>query len=70
LRALNRRALHSIHFHQAGMAHATEILVEVKRESLRYMELPVHIRYTDYSKKKGQALLNSVNILFHLLFKK
>lgn len=70
LRALNKKALHSIHFHQQGMAHASEILYKVKRKSLRYLELPVHIRYTDYSKRKGQGLLNSVNILFHLIFKK
>ena len=70
IRALNKRALHNIHFHQAGMAHASEILYEVKRKSLRYLEKPVHISYTDYSKRKGQSLFNSVNILFHLFFKK
>jgi len=70
LRAFNKKALHSIHFHQSGMAHASEILYEVRRKSLRYLEMPVHIRYTDYSKRKGQGLLNSVNILFHLFFKK
>ena len=70
IRALNKKALYSIHFQQPGMAHASEILYEVKRKSLRYLERPVHIRYTDYSKGKGQSLLNSVNILFHLFFKK
>jgi polyprenyl-phospho-N-acetylgalactosaminyl synthase len=70
LRALNKTALHSIHFHQPGMAHASEILYEVRRKSLRYLELPVHIRYTDYSKRKGQTIFNSINILFHLIFKK
>ncbi|HLA59252.1 MAG TPA: glycosyltransferase family 2 protein [Puia sp.] len=70
LRALNKKALHSIHFHQPGMAHASEILYEVRRKSLRYLEQPVQISYTDYSKRKGQTLLNSVNILFHLFFKK
>jgi glycosyltransferase involved in cell wall biosynthesis len=70
LRAFNKKALHSIHFHQPGMAHASEILYEVRRKSLRYLEMPVHISYTDYSKRKGQGLLNSVNILFHLFFKK
>jgi glycosyltransferase involved in cell wall biosynthesis len=70
IRALNKKALHSIHFQQPGMAHASEILYEVRRKSLRYLELPVHISYTDYSKRKGQTLLNSVNILFHLFFKK
>ena len=70
LRALNKKALRSIHFRQPGMAHASEILYEVKRKSLRYLEQPVHISYTDYSKRKWQTLLNSINILFHLFFKK
>jgi glycosyltransferase involved in cell wall biosynthesis len=70
LRALNSKALNVIHFRQPGMAHASEILYEVRRRSLRYLEVPVHIRYTDYSKQKGQRILNSVNILFHLLFKR
>jgi len=70
LRALNKKALYAIQFQQPGMAHATEILYEVKQKSLRYLERPVHISYTDYSKHKGQSLLNSVNILFHLFFKK
>jgi polyprenyl-phospho-N-acetylgalactosaminyl synthase len=69
-RALNKRALHAIHFRQQGMAHASEILYEVRRQSLRYLEMPVHIRYTGYSKQKGQGILNSINILFHLLFKR
>ena len=70
IRALNKNALYNIHFHQPGMAHASEILDEVRRKSLRYLERPVHISYTVYSKRKGQSLLNSVNILFHLFFKK
>jgi polyprenyl-phospho-N-acetylgalactosaminyl synthase len=70
LRALNKKALSMIHFQQPGMAHASEILYAVKNNSLRYKEIPVHIRYTPYSKKKGQGLLGAVNILFHLLFKR
>ncbi len=70
LRALNKKALHAVHFYQPGMAHASEILHVVKRKSLRYKEVPVLIRYTAYSKRKGQGILNAVNILFHLLFKR
>jgi glycosyltransferase involved in cell wall biosynthesis len=70
LRAMNRKALNKIHFTQEGMAHATEILYCVKKNSLKYLEVPVHIRYTSYSKRKGQTIMNAVNILFHLLYKK
>jgi len=52
------------------MAHATEILKEIKRHSLKFAEFPVHIHYSDYSKKKGQSLLNSVRIFFDLIMNK
>jgi polyprenyl-phospho-N-acetylgalactosaminyl synthase len=67
-RALNKKALSAIHFHQSGMAHASEILFETRKNALRYKEVPVHVQYTDYSRQKGQGLLNSINIIFHLLF--
>jgi glycosyltransferase involved in cell wall biosynthesis len=69
LRALNRSAADLIDIRQDRMAHATEIVAQVKRHKLRYEEAPVHILYTDYSRSKGQSLLNSVNILVELMFK-
>ena len=36
------------------------------RSGLRVAERPVTIRYTDYSRAKGQSLLNGVNILFDI----
>lgn len=69
-RALNKKALRSVHFEQSGMAHATEILACVQEFSLRYQEIPVHVDYTVYSKRKGQRLSESLTILFHLLFKR
>ncbi len=49
-----------------GMAHASEIVAYLGRSSWRVREVPVSIRYTDYSRGKGQSLLNGVNILFDL----
>ncbi len=37
-----------------GMAHASEIADKVHRSGRRYIEVPVHIRYTDYARAKGQ----------------
>ena len=70
LRALNKRALHSIHFSENKMAHASEILWLIKEHELSYREVPVTIEYTAYSRHKGQSLWNSINIIFDLLFKK
>ena len=51
---------------QNRMAHASEILEEIARHKIRYVEVPVTIRYTDYSRAKGQSNLNSLNILLDL----
>ena len=66
-RAFKADALRQIVITQNQMAHASEILSEIKRNKLKYCEVPVGIRYTDYSKKKGQSILNSINILYELL---
>ena len=68
-RALTADAAKRIHLHEAGFAHATEILNEIRRAGLRYVEKPTSIRYTDYSKSKGQPLWNAVNILIDLLLR-
>lgn len=69
LRAFTRRGAEALDIRQNGMAHATEIVSQIARARLRYAEHPVHILYTDYSRAKGQSLLNSVNILVELMFK-
>lgn len=69
LRAFNRRAAASLSIKQNRMAHASEITDQIGKAKLRYVEQPVHIIYTDYSRRKGQSLLNSVNILTELLYK-
>ena len=69
LRAFNRAGASALSIKQNRMAHASEIIEQVGKAGLRYVEQPVHILYTDYSRKKGQSLLNSVNILTELLYK-
>ncbi|MCT1866712.1 glycosyltransferase family 2 protein [Dermabacter sp. p3-SID358] len=69
LRVLSRHACDEISIEQNRMAHASEIVSEIGRHELTYAEYPVHILYTDYSKAKGQPLLNAINIVTDLLFK-
>lgn len=69
LRALNRKAFGRIRLRQNGMAHASEIIDQLSSSDLRFVEHPVHIRYTDYSMAKGQSVLNAVNILTDLIYK-
>jgi glycosyltransferase involved in cell wall biosynthesis len=67
LRVLSVEAARGINLQQDRMAHATEIVVQIGRTNLPWQEFPVEVIYTDYSKAKGQSLLNSVNILFDLI---
>lgn len=69
-RAFSRRALQAIHLQENGFAHATEILQRVREAGLRYVERPVTITYTDYSRQKGQPLSGSFGILFDLIMAK
>jgi glycosyltransferase involved in cell wall biosynthesis len=69
LRALDRKVCEQIDIRQNRMAHASELTHQIAKTGGRMVEQPVHILYTDYSRAKGQSLLNSVNILTDLLFK-
>lgn len=70
LRALNKKALEKIELKENGMAHATEILMEIRSHRLRYREVPVHIHYSSYSQAKGQSIWNAFNILSDILLRK
>lgn len=67
LRVLSMEALGFVRLEQNGMSHATEIVHQIAKSKLAWREYPVEVLYTDYSKRKGQSLWNSVNILIDLL---
>ncbi|MBO0979381.1 glycosyltransferase family 2 protein [Microbacterium sp. SD291] len=67
LRVIRRDAASRIHLQQDRMAHATEIVLQLGHTGLPWVEHPVELLYTDYSKAKGQSVLNSVNILVDLI---
>lgn len=68
LRAISRSTAQKIRITQNRMAHASEIISQVKSLKLSYKEYPVQILYTDYSIAKGQKISNAINILIDLLF--
>jgi len=49
------------------MAHASDILSEIARKKLRFAEAPTTVRYTPYSKKKGQSALDALDVVYELL---
>jgi polyprenyl-phospho-N-acetylgalactosaminyl synthase len=70
LRAMNRLAAITIRITENRMAHATEIIAQIKKHRLRYKEVPANVIYTDYSRHKGQPVLNSLKIFFDLVLQK
>lgn len=66
LRAFRRSAAHSVKIRQNRMAHASEILDEIGRQRLKFIEVPIVITYTDYSLSKGQSGFGAFNILLDL----
>ncbi len=66
LRVLSRPVAERMRISMNGMAHASEIVDVLARSPWRVREVPVTILYTEYSRAKGQSLLNGVNILFDL----
>jgi len=70
LRALSRRAAEQIQIRQDRMAHASEILDEIARLKLRYLEVPTRVLYTDYSIQKGQRSSAALRIVWDFLIGK
>jgi polyprenyl-phospho-N-acetylgalactosaminyl synthase len=64
LRVLGRAPAEGLKITQNGMAHASEIPAVLARSPWKVVEAPVTVLYTDYSRAKGQSLINGINILF------
>jgi len=69
-RALSRNAAEKIEIKQDRMEHASEIIDEIKRKNLKYVEVPVTIKYTEYSMQKGQSVFNAIRIALRMIYKK
>ena len=67
MRAFTAEAASRLDLRHAGMAHASEILTIVRREHLRWCEVPVAIDYDQYCLQKGQKNMGAVNILWDLV---
>jgi glycosyltransferase involved in cell wall biosynthesis len=65
-RALSHQAAKTIKITQDGMAHATEILDQVRAHDLNYLEVPVEIVYNQY----GQRFTSGFKIIRDLIFAK
>lgn len=64
LRVFNKTVADGLNLTMSGMSHANEFVMLIAENHWRVAELPVEVLYTEYSKSKGQPLLNGVNIIF------
>lgn len=65
-RAMTRRGAAHIQLRQERMAHASEILTQIRKSRLRVIEVPVTVRYSSYSLNKGQRSSSAVRVLADL----
>lgn len=68
LRAISAEAARKIDIQLDRMAHASEIVDQIAARGIRFVEVPVHVRYSDYSRRKGQSSLGAFRVLFDYLW--
>jgi glycosyltransferase involved in cell wall biosynthesis len=66
-RAFSRQAAQSVDIQLDRMAHASEIVDQFYQSRLPYREIPVRIRYTEYSLRKGQRSSAALRVAFDYL---
>ena len=70
LRAMTREAALKMQITENRSSHNAQVQNLVKENQLKYVECPVNIFYSDYSKKKGLRNINSIRILYDLILYK
>lgn len=65
-RILNKNALNKINITQDRMAHATEIIAQIRKNNLKYIEFPVKVVYREY----GQGASGGLHIIKDLFLGK
>ena len=69
-RVLTSNAARELRISQNRMAHASEIIEQIATKKISYIEVPVTITYSAYSRRKGQRISNVPNIIFDLLLRR
>jgi glycosyltransferase involved in cell wall biosynthesis len=69
-RAFSRRALVVIQCRQDGMSYASEVIDQIAEHKLKIVEVPVTIKYTDYSQSKGESNIKKILVGVRFLWGK
>jgi len=70
LRAFSAAAARQLSITMDRMAHASEIFDQIRLHGWRYQEVPVTVRYTEYSLAKGQSSWDALRIALQVLLEK
>ncbi len=70
LRAFDRRTAERVQLRLDRMAHASEIIDQLTSAGVKYVEVPVAVRYTAYSRAKGQSGAAALRILWDYMLSK
>jgi len=69
-RMIKISSLKKIHLTMSGMEYASEIIEQIRKNKLKFKEVPVNITYDEYSLWKGQKNSNALRIVFRMLWSK
>lgn len=70
-RAMTARTARTLRITQDRMAHASEIIELIGKQNLRWVEVPVHVDYSDYSLEKGHSgVFGWIKILVRMVYEK
>lgn len=69
-RVFRKEVLDNIHLSIDGMGYASELIDIIATKKINFLEVPVHILYTDYSIAKWQKSSNAINIALKFIWNK
>ncbi len=69
-RVVSLPALRKITITADGMHYANELNEQIQKLGFHYVEVPVHIRYTEYSLQKWQKNSNSIKLGMEMIYRK
>ena len=69
-RVIDIESFKKFHLTADGMHYANEVNEQIKKHKMKYKEIPVHIRYTNYSLWKWQKNSNSIKLAMEMIYKK
>ncbi len=69
-RIISLESLRKINITSDWMHYANEVNEQIKSHKMKFEEVPVHTKYTEYSLNKWQKNSNSIKLAFEMIYKK